>query len=192
MTETPRPPKTLTPARLAELKREIRREDVHLLYAGKIVLELLTHIDALTAALEKSDYAKQYQASLVEAMYKTNEELEDKVDSLTAEVAALRAEKHGAYDERNRLVCVLSKLWPAHLSRHPDDDLTWDDEWRWIVCLHTPVGQAAWHIKDSEREGFNHLDVRPNDWDGHSTPEKYLRLEALREAPLSKEPGEDQ
>jgi len=91
----------------------------------------------------------------------------------------LQEEKDAAYQERDRLVCALSKLWPAHLAHHPADDATWDPEWTWIVCIHAPVGQLTWHIHDSEVWWFNHLRTRENDWDGHTTGEKYRRLSAV-------------
>ena len=96
------------------------------------------------------------------------------------DLATVSADRDEAYHERNRLVCALSKLWPAHLARHPDDDLSWDDQWRWIVCVHSPVGQLTWHIHDRERQWFDHLPVRSDDWDGHSTAQKYERLERLK------------
>jgi hypothetical protein len=92
----------------------------------------------------------------------------------------LRAQKDAAYAERNQLVAALSKLLPAHLARHPDEDAAWEDDWRWIVVVNVPAGQMTWHIHDSEREMFNHLDVRADfAWDGHTTDEKYRRLGLL-------------
>lgn len=101
--------------------------------------------------------------------------------ALEAEVQALRKQKDNAYAERDRLVCALSKLFPAHLARHPDSDKEWDDDWRWIVYVHLPTGQVSWHIHDSELPWFEHLPKGENVWDGHDTAEKYRRLEALRD-----------
>lgn len=84
-----------------------------------------------------------------------------------------------AYSERNALVCVLSKLWPSHLCEHPVDP-KWDKEWLWVVCIHSPVGQLSWHIHISELENFAHLKRKANDWDGHTTEEKYKRLAELQ------------
>lgn len=101
--------------------------------------------------------------------------------SWRSKAAVAACGKDNAYRERNHLVRVLTRLYDAHLSRHPDDDKDWENDWRWIVCVHTPAGQACWHIHDSEVSSFQHLNVRPNDWDGHSTEEKYARLERLRQ-----------
>jgi hypothetical protein len=95
-------------------------------------------------------------------------------------VESLKAQKDAAYAERNMLVAALSKLLPSHLARHPDEDTTWEDDWRWIVVVNGPAGQMTWHIHDSERENFNHLDVHPFTWDGHTTDEKYQRLARLQ------------
>lgn len=90
-----------------------------------------------------------------------------------------RAERDAAYHERNLLVSALSKLFPSHLMLHPEDDSGWDPEWLNIVCIDGPSGQMTWHIHSSELPEFDHLDVQPNNWDGHSTEEKYKRLEKL-------------
>lgn len=86
------------------------------------------------------------------------------------------AQKNIAYWERNQLVAVLSKVFPSHLARHPENDADWDPEWMWIVFIDTPHGQASWHIHDTELEMFAHLEERPNAWDGHTNDEKYARL----------------
>lgn len=85
--------------------------------------------------------------------------------------------KDAAYSERDRLVCALSKLLPSHIERHPDSDITWEDDWRWIVFVQFPAGQASWHIHDSELYWFDHLERRDgNSWDGHTAAEKYARI----------------
>lgn len=85
------------------------------------------------------------------------------------------------YAERDRLVAVLSKLFPSFLARHPESDESWEDDWRWIVYVELPTGQASWHIHDSELSWFDHLERREGlFWDGHTTEEKYARLSALR------------
>jgi len=103
-----------------------------------------------------------------------------RAEAAEAEVVRLREQKDGAYAERDNLVCALSKLFPASLERHPDSDTTWEDDWRWIVFIDLPTGQATWHIHDSELAMFDHLPrFIGREWDGHTTPQKYLRLAAL-------------
>ena len=110
-----------------------------------------------------------------------------------SEEEELRKQKAQAYWERNQLVAALSKLYPAWLARHPEEDKEWESEWRWIVFVEIPTRelemkymqggfmvkhkrQLAWHIHDSDLQYFNHLPARVNTWDGHSTQEKYRRL----------------
>ena len=86
------------------------------------------------------------------------------------------------YAERDRLVCVLSKIFPSWLERHPERDKMWEDDWRWIVFIHFPTGQSSWHIHDSELGWFDHLkrESEQDSWDGHTTEEKYQRLSRIR------------
>lgn len=111
------------------------------------------------------------------------------------EIEELRKSKDQAYWERNQLVAALSKLFPAWLSRHPYDDKNWENDWRWIVFIEIPTmewtgipdnrvdltRQLSWHIHDSELPNFAHLTMKENVWDGHSTEEKYRRLQLIRE-----------
>lgn len=116
-------------------------------------------------------------------MYHRTAVVTKKLDnSVTDQLLSLFSEeKKQVYGERDRLVCALSKLFPSHLARHPEEDKEWEDDWRWIVCIHLPAGQATWHIHDSERDWFNHLEVEKGHWDGHTTEEKYKRIEELQE-----------
>ncbi len=92
-------------------------------------------------------------------------------------IEELTQEKNGAYTERNALVALLTKLFPSHMMHHEESDLQWEDDWRNIVCVVLPTGQACWHIHDSEVKLFNHLQHKDNNWDGHTTEEKYQRID---------------
>lgn len=94
------------------------------------------------------------------------------------------------YEERNRVVAVLAKLvhslrftgvFEAHLARHPEEDKEWDDEWRWIVFIRLPApwSQLSWHIHEKELGLFAFLPKERNDWDHHTTEEKFKRMEAF-------------
>ena len=110
-----------------------------------------------------------------------------------SEIEELHKQKDQAYWERNQLVVALSKIFPAWLARHPEEDKEWEDDWRWIVFIEIPTKelemkyvqggftvkhkrQVSWHIHDSDLPHFSHLQQRLNTWDGHSTEEKYRRL----------------
>jgi hypothetical protein len=100
--------------------------------------------------------------------------------NLRREVQRLTEQKDGAYSERDQLVAALSRLFPASLERHYPEDDDWDDDWRWVVFIDLPTGQASWHIHDSELPMFDHLLRKAGRvWDGHSTEEKYKRLAAM-------------
>jgi len=79
------------------------------------------------------------------------------------------------YTERNRLVAALSGLFPAHLMLDPAAD----EPWATLVCIHLPAGAATWHIPPWDLSFFAHLAYAPLHWDGHTTEEKYERLQAL-------------
>ena len=83
-----------------------------------------------------------------------------------------------AYWERNQLVAVLSKLFPSHLCKHIGN--TYTEGYQWMVCIHLPTGQATWHIHDSDKRYFCHLNVCKNHWDGHTTKEKYEKVGYLK------------
>ncbi|MBW7995325.1 MAG: hypothetical protein FVQ81_01890 [Candidatus Glassbacteria bacterium] len=107
--------------------------------------------------------------------------MKSRVESAEQERDEAVCAKNSAYSERNKLVAALSKFLPSYLGKHPDSDLDWEDDWRWIVFINAPNGQLSWHIHDSELQLFNHLDTDNNAvWDGHTTEEKYIRLAELR------------
>lgn len=124
----------------------------------------------------------------METMTEEIRSLRARLQAVEAENERLRAQKDGAYSERNKLVVAISKLFPASLERHPDEDKEWEDDWRWVVYIDLPAGQASWHLHDSEVPQFDHLPRKMGRaWDGHTTEEKYRRLELLSPA----QPAED-
>lgn len=79
-----------------------------------------------------------------------------------------------AYSERARLVAFLSRVYPSHWAEDPESP-GWP-----VICVHSPAGQLCWHIGPNDVHLFPpDLDTRANDWDGHSTEEKYGRLARL-------------
>lgn len=98
--------------------------------------------------------------------------------------------KDGAYDERNRLVAMLASLFPASLERHPDEDAEWENDWRWIVFIDLPTGQASWHIHDSQLSMFGHLKrMQGRKWDGHTNEQKWDRVAKLASSEKDESPG---
>lgn len=120
-----------------------------------------------------------YVAEIQKAANNAAQSIQQAIDNENHE---LRKQKDQAYSERNKLVNFLSYIYPSHIRRHPDEDADWEDDWRYIVCIHGPMGQMTWHIHDSELWQFQH--IHPQDpafddceWDGHTTEEKYRRLQ---------------
>jgi hypothetical protein len=104
--------------------------------------------------------------------------------------AAMRAAKDAAYNERDRCVAALAWLafrlgWTVGVGQHDPADTKWDADWRTIIYIEFPTGQASWHIHDSEVKLVRGLPSYTKPWDGHTTPEKYSRLEALLDEPPS-------
>lgn len=87
-----------------------------------------------------------------------------------------------AYTERNRLVAALSALpsVKAWLAYHPEEDTTWEDDWRTIVFIEALGMQMTWHVHRTDVALFAHLSRGENTWDGHTTEEKYARLAKLQ------------
>lgn len=86
-----------------------------------------------------------------------------------------------AYWERNQLVCLLSKVFPSWLEKHPESDEAWEKDWTNIVFIQLPTGNACWHIHDRELSYFDHLSHKEgNSWDGSSTPEKYKKILSIK------------
>lgn len=78
------------------------------------------------------------------------------------------------YTERAMLV--------AHLAaRHESCFVQDSNEPDWpVVLIDLPTGQVSWHIAPDDVKYFPHVawDLT-KEWDGHSTEEKYQRLNAL-------------
>lgn len=119
-----------------------------------------------------------------------------------AEIERIHEDKINAvYDERNRCVAAMTCMamtrgWLTWLGKHePANDPTWDKEWLNVVFIELPTGQVSWHIHDRDLPLFAHLPhAQPpyiegdaTRWDGHSTEEKYKRLERLAD-PIKKYP----
>lgn len=78
------------------------------------------------------------------------------------------------YSERSRLVAFLAALYPSALGTDPTEP-----DWP-VVYVDTPAGQLSWHIAPADVRFFAHVPRNESVvWDGHTTPEKYERLQQL-------------
>ena len=101
----------------------------------------------------------------------------------------LIAQKDGAYEERNRCVAALAKLsigagYKAGIAKTAIEG--WSEDWHGCVYIDLPTGQVSWHFHDSHAHLFRELPLYAGAWDGHDTPEKYRRVDALS-APQGKQ-----
>lgn len=101
-------------------------------------------------------------------------------------LSELTQQKDGAYQERNQVLALLARMatalgWKVGIGQHPESDTAWEKDWRTILFIELPTGQASWHFHDSEVHLLNGLPFYEGAWDGHTTPEKYDRVNhALR------------
>jgi hypothetical protein len=130
----------------------------------------VSHIDKERAVLEGQRDGAEMAGYVASA----------RLDEALARIAALEAEKDGAYRERNQLVAALARIglalgWRVGTQRTAIDG--WDPEWHPCVYLDAPgVGQLSWHYHELQAALFKGLPVYLWTWDGHSTPDKYERL----------------
>lgn len=108
--------------------------------------------------------------------------VDDTMESLERSVKDLRRRKDGAYLERNRLVAAFCRLalelgWNAGKARTAIEG--WSEEWHGCIYIDTPSGQVSWHYHDSHDHLFDDLPDYDGKWDGHTTDQKYERLNEL-------------
>ena len=96
-------------------------------------------------------------------------------ETATARLQAARSNRLKLIDEKLRLVALLSRVWPSHLSQTAGKDANW----KHVVCVHSPAGQLAWKLTDDELPLFAHLKLTANDWDGHRADDKVARIDTM-------------
>jgi hypothetical protein len=80
-----------------------------------------------------------------------------------------------AYTERNRLVALLSTMFPSGKKQVGVEG--WDEEWCNTVYIDFPWGQGSWHYHSSDAHLFSHLKEYEGVYDGHTTVDKYKKIE---------------
>ena len=101
----------------------------------------------------------------------------EEIEKLQQQVADMEKRKDAAYFERNQVVAALAKCFPSGIAKTAIDG--WSEDWHGCVYIDLPTGQVSWHYHDSQAYLFNALPEYQGVWDGHSTDEKYARLNAL-------------
>lgn len=97
-----------------------------------------------------------------------------RADQLREAIGTMEARKDAAYLERNQLVALLSKLFPAGKRKTAIEG--WSEDWHGCVYIDLPTGQASWHYHDSQAHLFDHLPEYQGEYDGHTTEQKYQRI----------------
>lgn len=140
-----------------------------------------------------SDDARPLEQNTVSA---AKAELHAAIEALAAPVAAqptaleeLRKQKDGAYFERNQVVAALAKCFPSGVAKTAIEG--WSEDWHGCVYIDLPTGQVSWHFHDSQAYLFKDLPPYAGKWDGHDTPEKYRRVNALAAQPQQAKPLSD-
>lgn len=82
------------------------------------------------------------------------------------------------YRERAHLVAHLAASYPSTIGLTDPAEPDWA-----VVTIELPTGQVSWHVSPDDYDLFKHVE-RSLDavWDGHTTEEKYARLDRLTAA----------
>lgn len=145
-------------------------------------------------AVELKTTSEERHAFVQNCNFRFEVELCKDINLLLAEESRLRAalavseaklaeavkNKDGAYEERNKLVAALARLYPSGVKA--TDIPGWLPEWHGCVYIDLPSGQVSWHFHDSQAHLFAGLPPYAGEWDGHDTAEKYRRVASLRSA----------
>ena len=107
-------------------------------------------------------------------------------ESATARMLAARRHRSKAYGERNELIAVLARLWPAHIMPVAGAMHTLDE--RKIICVHGPTGHLAWPITDDEaRVQFKDVEqLEESHWDRATHYDRTMRLALIDFGPSKK------
>jgi hypothetical protein len=106
--------------------------------------------------------------------------------TLSDDLEEMRARKDAAYEERNKVVAALARLFPSGIAKTAIEG--WSDDWHGCVYIDLPTGQVSWHFHDSQAHLFAGLPPYTGNWDGHDTPEKYRRLALLAASASPQQP----
>lgn len=136
-------------------------------------LELAEHalgrIESL--ARDRSDPGVAVRSIILEI---AQDALAERAQAGTPTLAEVIAQKDGAYEERNRLVSLLARMFPSGIAKTAIEG--WAPEWENCVYIDLPTGQVSWHYHDREAHLFEGLPAYAGQWDGHDTAEKWRRV----------------
>jgi hypothetical protein len=132
--------------------------------------------NALNDAATTVEALEMRCVQLADAFDAERAQWDEERDRLDAELEREMNAKDAAYLERNRLVALLSKLFPSGYKKTAIEG--WDPAWDNCVFIDLPTGQCSWHFHDREELLFAHLPTYTKEWDGRTTEQKYARVAA--------------
>lgn len=138
--------------------------------------EVEAALERLRAAMRQSEGLRRRWCAVE---FDDAELIERHIEAQAAEIARLRDEKNAAYEERNQVVLALSRFYPHGWKVDPAEP-----EWP-VLYLDLPTGQASWHFTKAEADASGIVATYAEEWDGHTTEEKYRRLAAVNPAYFS-------
>jgi hypothetical protein len=105
----------------------------------------------------------------------------DAVESIVEHANAMAAKLHEhkdskdqAYRERNVLVALLARLYPAGV--RPTTIEGWNPQWNNCVYIDLPTGQISFHYHDDDAHLFQGLATYAKPYDGHSKDDALKRI----------------
>jgi len=134
------------------------------------------------------------------ALRQQNKYWETRARRSEAERQEARTRAQDSLNQRNRMAAYLAFLFPgSHMveadpTHYPDDRRDARREIiRKTVCIHFPDypgKNATFHVNPDEEELFAGLPYLPNDWDGHTTAEKFAFIDKIGKAAMAQSTSE--
>lgn len=82
------------------------------------------------------------------------------------------------YRERAHLLALLASMYRSTIGYTDEAKPEWA-----VLIVNFPTGQASWHISPDDMDLFDHVPaVNVDLWDGHTTEQKYERIDAYTRA----------
>lgn len=132
------------------------------------ITETTTRLDYRSLQNKKRDW-------LIDALVLGGKALEAK----EARIKELEDQKDGAYLERNTCVATMARMalmlgYKAVRTKTAIEG--WSEDWHGCIYIEFPTFQSSWHFHDSQAHLFEFVPEEGNQWDGHTTEEKYRNL----------------
>lgn len=136
---------------------------------------LRKQLAAVTAERDRLETGLEDAASEVIREARSRSAARADLEDARAQLAEVTAERNKAYRERAELVAFVVACYPSEIRDTAED---WP-----VVFVDTPRGQLSWHLSRDDLDLFGHVPQMAasaeEKWDGHTTEQKYDRLNGL-------------